>query len=69
MFDKSNEVSVLKTRIKMLEQRKQRLLASLKVEGDKHDQYFAQSELDRIDFQLQETTLQLAQKTYANQAG
>ena len=63
MFDKSNEISVLKTRIKLLEQRKQRLRASLSVAGNTYDHYFAQSELDRIEFQLQEANLDLAQRT------
>ena len=62
MFDKSNEVAVLKTSIKMLEQRKQRLLASFAAEGNTNDRYFAQSELDRIEFQLQEAKLALAAK-------
>ena len=52
----------LKTSIKMLEQRKQRLLASLNFEGA-NDRYFAQSELDRIEFQIQEANLELARKT------
>ena len=65
MFDKSNEISVLKTRIKILEQRKQRLLASLNVAGNTHDHYFAQSELDRIQFQLQEVNRDLVQRTGA----
>ena len=63
MFDKSNDSALLKTRIKQLEQRKQRLLASLSVDVNKNDHYFAQSELDRIEFQLQEANLALARKT------
>jgi hypothetical protein len=63
MFERSSEVSVLKTRIKLLEQRKQRLLAALGVEGNTHDHYFSQSELERIEYQLQEAKLELAQKT------
>jgi hypothetical protein len=63
MFDKSNDVALLKTRIKQLDQRKQRLLASLSVDVNKNDHYFTQSELDRIEFQLQEANLELARKT------
>ena len=63
MFERSSEVSVLKTRIKLLEQRKQRLLAELRVEGNTNDHYFSQSELERIEYQLQETNQELAQKT------
>ena len=63
MFERSSEVSVLKTRIKLLEQRKQRLLAELRVEGNTNDHYFSQSELERIEYQLEETKLELAQKT------
>ena len=65
MFDKSNDIALLKTRIKQLEQRKQRLLASLSVDVNKNDHYFTQSELDRIEFQLREANLELAQKTDA----
>ena len=63
MFERSSEVAVLKTRIKLLEQRKQRLLAALRVEGNTNDRYFSQSELERIEYQLQEAKLELAQKT------
>lgn len=61
MFERSSEVSVLKGRIKLLEQRKQRLLAALRVEGDTHDHYFSQSELERIESQLQEANLELGE--------
>jgi hypothetical protein len=64
MFDKSNEIAVLKTSIKMLEQRKQRLMASLAVQGDAKDsRYWVESDLDRIESQLQEANLELARKT------
>jgi hypothetical protein len=62
MFERSTEVSVLKTRIKLLEQRKQRLLDALRIEGNKHDHYFSQSELERIEYQVREAKLELAQK-------
>ena len=63
MFERSSDVSVLKTRIKLLEQRKQRLLAALSVEGNTHDDYFSQSELEKIEYHLQEANLELAQKS------
>jgi hypothetical protein len=63
MFERSSEVSVLKTRIKLLEQRKQHLLAALRVEENTHDHYFSHSELERIACQLQEAKLELARKT------
>jgi hypothetical protein len=63
MFERSSEVAVLKTRIKLLEQRKHRLLDALRVEGSTRDHYFSQSELERIEYLLQETKLELAQKT------
>ena len=66
MFDKSNDVAVLKTSIKMLEQRKQRLLASLTVQGDSKDsRYWVESDLERIEAQLQEANLEVARKTGA----
>ena len=61
MYERSSEASVLKTSIKLLEQRKQRLLAALRVEGNIHDHYFSQSELERIEYQLKEAKLELAQ--------
>jgi hypothetical protein len=39
------------------------LLAELRVEGNTKDHYFSQSELERIEYQLQETKQELAQKT------
>jgi hypothetical protein len=63
MFERSSDVSVLKARIKLLKQRKQRLLAALRVEGNTQDHYFSQSELERIEYQLQEANLELDQKT------
>ena len=57
----SDEVSVLKTRIRLLEQRKQRLLAALGMEGNTQDHYFSQSELERIEYQLQHLEPRLLQ--------
>jgi hypothetical protein len=66
MFDKSNEIAVLKTSIKMLEQRKQRLVASLAVQGDTKDsRYWLEFDLKRIESLLQEANLELARKTDA----
>jgi hypothetical protein len=68
MFDKSNEIAVLKTSIKILQQRKQRLLASLAVRGDTKDsRYWVESDLERIESQLQDPNLELARKTGGNE--
>jgi hypothetical protein len=68
MFDKSNEIAVLKTSIKILQQRKQRLLASLAVRGDTKDsRYWVESDLERIESQLQDANLELARKTGGNE--
>jgi hypothetical protein len=70
MFEKSNEIAVLKTRIKQLEQRKQRLLAACNDEGNTHDShYWVQSDLERIDCQIQDANLELARKTGAELSG
>jgi hypothetical protein len=63
MFDKSNDIAVLKTRIRHLEQRKERMLAS-SAAGDTHG-YWLQSDLERIEAQISEAKAELAQKTGA----
>lgn len=61
MFDLSNEISVLKTRIRFLEQRKQRLLAT-KDQDDSSSAYWTSSGLEKIEAELSEARTELAQK-------
>lgn len=61
MFDLSNELSVLKTRIRFLEQRKQRLLAG-KDHDDSSSAYWTSSGLERIEAELLEVRSGLAQR-------
>ena len=62
MFDLSNEVSVLKTRIKHLEQRRKRLLATIPASDS---QYWISSDLERIDTEIREAREELAKKQTA----
>ena len=61
MFDLSNEVSVLKTRIRFLEQRKQRLLAA-RDQDDSGSAYWTSSGLEKIEAELSEARAELAKK-------
>ena len=62
MFELSNEVSILKTRIRQLELRKERLMAA-SLSSD--TQYWVSSDLERIETQLAEARQQLADKESA----
>jgi hypothetical protein len=61
LFDKSNDIAILKTTIRHLEQRKERMLAS-SATGDPHG-YWLQSDLERIETQIREAKAELARKT------
>ena len=61
MFDLSNEIAILKTRIRMLEQRRQRIQSVASVD-DSNTLYWAQSDLRRIDDEIREAKAQLAEK-------
>ena len=58
MFDLSNEIAILKTRIRMLEQR----IQSVASVDDSNTLYWAQSDLRRIDDEIREAKAQLAEK-------
>ena len=58
MFELSNDGAILKTRIRMLEQRKQRILAQ--ATDDSSSLYWAQADLERIENELREVKAQLA---------
>jgi hypothetical protein len=60
MFELSNKVSILRTRIRQLEQRKERMLAQSLADSNG---YWVQSDLARIETQLNEAKMELAQKT------
>lgn len=60
MFELSNNVAILKTRKRMLEQRKQRILAQ--ATDDRNSLYWAQADLERIENELREVKAQLAEK-------
>ena len=59
MFDLSNEISVLKTRIRHLEQRKQRLM-SASLTSD--TQYWVSLDLERIETELREAKEELGKR-------
>jgi len=61
MFDLSNETSVLKTRIKLLEKRKQRLVAATG-QDISNSAYWTNSGLEQIEAELSEARSELAQK-------
>jgi hypothetical protein len=61
MFEKSNDIAVLRTRIKQLEQRKERMLAT-SAAGDPHG-YWLQFDLERIETHIGEAKAELARKT------
>lgn len=60
MFDKSNEISVLKARIHNLELRKQRLLSGNHADSD--SSYWVTSDVARIESQISEAKAELAQR-------
>lgn len=61
MFDLSNEISALKTRIRFLEQRKQRLI-SARGDEDSSSAYWTSSDLQRIEDDIREAKSELAQR-------
>ncbi|HEY2468252.1 MAG TPA: hypothetical protein VGI45_10515 [Terracidiphilus sp.] len=61
MFERSNNISVLKTRIRHLQQRKERMINS--AAGDDPHGYWLQSDLERIETQLGEAQAELARMT------
>jgi hypothetical protein len=61
MFDLSNEVSALKTRIRFLEQRRERLLRA-KSDEDSTSAYWTSSDLLRIEHEIREAKSELAQR-------
>ena len=61
MFDLSNECAVLKSRIRLLELRKKRLLAASQVD-DGNSLYWVQSDLLRLDNEIQEAKSQVVER-------
>jgi hypothetical protein len=62
MFDLSNDVTILKTRIRLLEIRKKRILDASRAD-DGNSLYWAQSDLLRIETEIREAERQLTEKT------
>ena len=60
MFELSNDIAMLKTRVRHLEQRKARLMAASG--SDDSSGYWVSSDLARIDEQLREARVELAEK-------
>ena len=60
MFELSNDIAILKTRVRHLEQRKARLMAASG--SDDSSGYWFSSDLARIDEQLREARVELAEK-------
>jgi hypothetical protein len=60
MFERSSNISVLKTRIRHLEQRKERILAQSLADSNG---YWLQSDLARIETQLSDAQAELARTT------